>query len=96
MISFLTDNIIVGFGVPESIVCDNAKYFSSSKLTEFALQHGIKFKYSANYYPQGNGLAMSTNEDLLNIIKNIVAQNQHCWHSKLSFSLWADKVTPKA
>ena len=85
MISFVTDNIITKFGVPESIVYDNTMYFSSSKLTEFALQYGIKFKYSANYYPQGNGLAKSMNKNLLNIIKKTVAQHQHCWYTKLPF-----------
>jgi len=36
---------------------------------------------SSNYYPQGNGLAKSTNH------KN--------WHKKLRDALWASRLTPK-
>jgi hypothetical protein len=54
---FLESHIITRFGIPESLVFDNAKYFSSLKLTEFSLEWNIKVKYSTNYYPQGNGLA---------------------------------------
>jgi hypothetical protein len=51
VIAFLTENIISRFGIPYSIVCDNAKYFSFVKLIEFSLEYGIKLKYSSNYYP---------------------------------------------
>jgi hypothetical protein len=57
VILFLQSHIITRFGVPESLVFDNEKYFSSLKLTEFSLERNIKVKYSTNYYPQGNGLA---------------------------------------
>ena len=56
VISFLQDHIMTRFGVPVSLVFDNAKYFSSIKLTAFAHDKGIKLHYSANYYPQGHGL----------------------------------------
>jgi hypothetical protein len=55
--SFLESHIITRFGIPKSLVFDNAKYFSSMKLIEFSLERNIKVKNSTNYYPQGNGLA---------------------------------------
>ena len=63
------------FGVPISLVFDNASYFSSIKLTSFAHEKGIKFHYFANYYPQGNGLAESTNKNLIRILKKTVIEN---------------------
>ena len=69
MTTFLTENIISRFGILDSIVFDNEKYFSSIKLTELTFEYGIKLKHSMNYYPQGNGLAESTNQNLVNIIK---------------------------
>jgi hypothetical protein len=69
VISFLDSFIITRFGIPESLVFDNAKYFSSLKLTEYALEKNIKIKYSTNYYPQGNGLAESTNKNMIKILK---------------------------
>ena len=43
----------------------NAKYFSSLKIVEFALKYNINIKYSTKYYPQGNGVAESTNKNIL-------------------------------
>ena len=65
-------------------------------MIEFALKRGFKLKYSANYYPQGNGLAESTNKNLIRIIKKTVDQNQKNWHKALVNALWADTITKKA
>ena len=88
--------IITRFSVPGCLIFDNATYFSSAKLTEYALDRGIKLKYSANYYPQGNGLAESSNKNLIKILKRTVANHHRNWHTALSNALWADRVTPKA
>jgi hypothetical protein len=53
-------------------------------------------KYSASYYPQGNGLAESKNKNLIKIIKRTVSENHKNWHNALFNALWADRVTPKA
>ena len=52
--------------------------------------------YSANYYPQGNGLVESSNKNLIRILKKTVIENQKGWHLTLPNSLWADRVTPKS
>ena len=52
-------------------------------------------KYSANYYPQENGVAESTNKNLVRILKKTVIDNQINWHNLLYNALWADRVTPK-
>ena len=83
------------FGVPISLVFDNATYFSSIKLTAFAYEKGIKLHYSAKYYPQGNGLAESTNKKLIRILKKMVIENQRIWNLAFPNALWVDRVTPK-
>ena len=82
--------------MPETLVFDNASYFSSEELTEFSLEKGISIRYSANYYPQGNGLAESTNKNLLKILKRSIAENNRNWHTVLHQALWADRVTQKS
>ena len=62
VISFLENQIITRFGTPEYLVFDNASYFKSIDLISYALEKGIKLKFSTNYYPQGNGLAESSNK----------------------------------
>ena len=75
---------------------DNASYFSRNTMVEFALKRGFKLKYSANYYPQGNGLEESTNKNLIRIIKRTIDQNNRNWDKALTFALWADRITQKA
>jgi hypothetical protein len=96
VIAFLNSNIITHFGIPDYLVFDNALYFSSLEMSEFTLEKGIKLNYSASYYPQGNGLAESTNKNLIKIIKRTVVENHKNWHNALLNALWADRVTPKA
>jgi transposase InsO family protein len=96
VIAFLNSHIITRFGIPDCLVFDNASYFSSLEMSNFALEKGIKLKYSASYYPQGNGLAESTNKNLIKIIKRTMTENHKNWHNALLNALWADRVTPKA
>ena len=74
VIDFLQENNMTRFGVPISLVFDNASYFSLIKLTEFVNEKRMKLHYSANYYPQGNGLAESTNKNLIRILKKTVIE----------------------
>jgi hypothetical protein len=83
------------FNMPSVLVFYNVSYFSSTLLTYFSLDKGIIIIYFANYYPQGNKLAESTNKKLVRILKKIVADNQRNRHNSLHNSLWDDRVTPK-
>ena len=93
VINFLQENIMTRFGVPISLVFDNASYFSSVKITDFSYEKGIKLHYSANYYHQGNGLVESKNKNLIQILKKTIIENQRNWHSTLPNALWEDNIT---
>jgi hypothetical protein len=95
VIQFIEQQLITRFGLPSILVFDNASYFSSTLLTEFSLDKGIIIKNSANYFPQGNNVAESTNKNMVRILKKTVIYNQINLHNKLHNSLWADRVTPK-
>ena len=56
---------------------------------------GIQVVHSTSYYPQGNGLAESSNKSLVRVIKKLLEDNKKSWDSKLKFALWADRVTIK-
>lgn len=93
IIKFIDDFIITRFGLPSPLMFDSASYFPGNGMTNFALKRGFKLKYSANYYPQGNGLAESTNKNLISIIKWTIDQNHRNWHKSLMCALWADPIT---
>ena len=83
------------FGCPRKIVTDNAKAFISSKMVKFHSDYNIILSHSTAYYPQGNGLAESSNKRLIIIIKKLLEENKKAWNAKLKFALWADKVSTK-
>jgi transposase InsO family protein len=95
VMSFLEDRIITRFGAPAKITTDNAKAFNSLSLADFCFKYGIVLSHSSNYYPQGNGLAKSSNKNLMTIIKKIVGENKRAWDSKIEYALWADHITTK-
>eukprot|EP00253_Pinus_taeda_P014675 PITA_14675 len=96
VINFLEDKIITHFGVPAKITTDNAKAFSSTEFSSFCFKYGIVLSHSSNYYPQGNGLAESSNKNLITIIKKIVGDNKQAWDGKIKYALWANRMTKKS
>jgi hypothetical protein len=95
VMNFLEERIITRFGVPSKITTKNAKAFSSHALVEFCFKYGIVLSHSSNQYPQGNGLAESSNKNLMNIIKKVVGENKKSWDSKIKYALWEDRITRK-
>lgn len=93
--TFLKENILVRFGVPQKIVTDNASNFSSSELSLFCYDHGISLAHASNYYPQGNSQAESSNKNLINIMRKLVSENFRDWHKRLHEALWEDRTSPK-
>ena len=87
IIEFIDQFIITRFGVPNALIFCNASYYYGDSIHEFSIRRGLKLKYFANYYPQGNGLAKSTNKNLIRIIKRTIDQNHKNWHKSLIFSL---------
>ena len=72
---FLEHFILNKFGVPDSLIFNNASYFSLMKLIIFSFEKGIKIKYYANYYLQGNEVVESSNNNLMRILKKNVIEN---------------------
>eukprot|EP00253_Pinus_taeda_P032933 PITA_32933 len=95
VMKFLTENIFTRFACPHKLVTDNATAFRAKELVDISNSMGIKLVHSTSYYPQGNGLAESSNKSLIRIIKNLLDDNKKNWDSKLKYALWADRVTIK-
>ena len=83
------------FGCPEKIITDNAAAFKSKRMISFCHKYHITLGHSTAYYPQGNGLAESSNKSLINIIKKVLEESRKNWHKKLVNALWADRLTTK-
>ena len=92
---FLYENIFIRFGCPVRLVTDNTLAFKSMALVNMCESMGIHLVHSTSYYPQGNGLAESSNKSLVKIIRKLLENNQKSWDSKLKFALWDDRVIDK-
>ena len=92
---FLEGYIISRFGYPKKLVTDNAQAFKLDSMLEFYNKYNIKLIHSTPYYPQGNGLAESSNKTLIRIIKKLLVENKKSWDSKLKFAIWADRISNK-
>lgn len=95
IIDFLLSNILARFRCPRKIIKDNAKAFTSSKLVKFCIDYNIILSHSTAYYPQGDGLAESSNKSLVRTIKKLLQDNKKAWHSKLVYALWENRVSTK-
>lgn len=95
VMKFLLENIFSRFGCPHKLITDNATAFRAKELVEMCDSMGIKLVHSTSYYPQGNGLAESSNKSLIMIIKKLLEDNKKNWDAKLKYALWADRVTIK-
>ena len=95
VMKFLYENILSRFGCPKRLVIDNATDFKADALVDMCESMGIQLVHSTPYYPQGNGLAESSNKSLINIIKKILQDNNKNWHIKLTNALWADRLSAK-
>ena len=88
VIDFIKERIITRFGTPLKITTDNAKAFSSREVNDFCFKYGIILSHSSDYYPQGNGLAESTNKKLMTILMKNVGDNKRAWDSKIKYAVF--------
>jgi hypothetical protein len=95
IMNFLETNIFTRFDCPSKLVIENAQAFNSKSMIDFYGSHNISLTHSTPYYPQGNGLAESSNKNLIRIIKKLLTENKKSWESKLNYALWADQIIPK-
>jgi hypothetical protein len=96
VIDFLEDNILSRFGCPRKIVIDNTQAFKYMAMISFCQKYNIILGHYTAYYPQGNGLAESSNKILVNIIKKVLDENKRSWHVHLKYALWANRISTKS
>jgi transposase InsO family protein len=75
-----------------NIVTDNAQAFKPMAMISFFQKYNIVLGHSTTYYPQGNGLAESSNKSLISIIKKVLKENKRSWHLHLKYALWVNRI----
>ncbi|XP_071909679.1 uncharacterized protein [Coffea arabica] len=85
---FLRKNIICRFGVPETLITDNAKNLNNDMVDGLCAQFKIKHRNSSIYRPQMNGAVEAANKNLKKIIRKMIERHRD-WHEKLPYALMA-------
>jgi transposase InsO family protein len=86
VINFLEDNILSRFGCPPKIITNNVQAFKSMAMVIFCLKYNIVLGHSTAYYPQGNGMAESSNKSLISVIKKVMKENKKAWHIHFKYA----------
>ena len=71
------------FGLPNSIVLDNASYFASDKFKNYMKALGIKLKFISVSHSQANPLAESSNRIFLYALRSLARNNPRSWSEHL-------------
>ena len=81
------------FGLPESLVTDNATCFTSQEFKFFLQKNGIHHTTSVPYHPASNGLAEHAVQTVKKGLKKVVSGSLS---SRLSKVLFAYRITPQS
>ncbi|KAI5342276.1 hypothetical protein L3X38_010151 [Prunus dulcis] len=93
IITFIEEQIIQRFGIPESITIDRECSFIYGEMLDMAEAFKFKLLQSTPYCAQANGQAESSNKVIINIIRKMLEKNPKQWHEKLSETLWAYRTS---
>ncbi|XP_034215637.1 uncharacterized protein LOC117627591 [Prunus dulcis] len=95
IITFIEEQIIQRFGIPESITTDRRSSFISRDMLDMAEAFKFKLLQFTPYYAQANGQAESSNKVIINIIRKMLEKNPKQWHEKLTETLWAYRTSKR-
>ncbi|CAL1413287.1 unnamed protein product [Linum trigynum] len=93
---FVFNNILAGFGIPNSIVTDHGKQFDCTSFADFCQEYNIQLKLSSVAYPEANGQAEAANKTILQGLKKRLQEHKGNWVEELPHVLWALRTTPKS
>jgi len=85
----LYDQVIKLHGMPQSMISDHDKVFTSTVWTELFKMEGVQLKYSTAYHPQMDGQTERVNQCLEMYLRCAVSQSPRQWKAWLSQAeLW--------
>ena len=79
---FVKNTLVCRFGLPESIISDNARNLNNNMMTELCQQFQITHRHSAPYRPKINGVVEVTNKNIKTIMRKM-SDNYKTWHEML-------------
>ncbi|XP_070043017.1 uncharacterized protein [Nicotiana tomentosiformis] len=94
VVDFVHSNIICRFGIPNTIITDNATNLNSHLMKEVCEQFKIMHRHSTPYRPKANGAVEAANKNIKKILRKMI-QGSRQWHEKLPFALLGYRTTAR-
>lgn len=85
----LTTHVFCLHGIPENIVSDRGRQFTSRVWREFCSALGAKVSLSSGFHPQTNGQAEWANQELEAALQCVASTNQTTWSEHLPWIEYA-------
>ncbi|XP_070007465.1 uncharacterized protein [Nicotiana sylvestris] len=92
VVDFVHSNIICHFGIPKTIITDNAVNMNSHFMREVCEQFKIMHRNSTSYRPKASGDVETINKNIEKILRKMI-QSSRQWHEKLLFALLGYRTT---
>ncbi|PKI42788.1 hypothetical protein CRG98_036822 [Punica granatum] len=89
---FLKRDVIARYGVPATIVTDNAKNLNNKIIDELCAQFKVQHRNSTPYRPQMNGTVEAANKNIKKIIQKMTV-NYKDRHKMLPYALLAYRMS---
>lgn len=86
VVDFVHTNIIHHFGIPKTIITDNAANLNSHLIREVCEQFKITHQNSTPYCPKANGIVEAANKNIKKILRKVI-QSSRQWYEKFLFAL---------
>lgn len=82
VIAILEKEIFLTYGIPETIIADNAKVFTCKAFMEFLNKYNVRIRYNSYYHPQHN-FVERTNKTIGNMLRCYCRDNHRHWDARL-------------
>nr|XP_018627752.1 uncharacterized protein LOC108945890 [Nicotiana tomentosiformis] len=92
VVDFIHSNIICRFGIPKTIITDNAANLNSHLMREVCEQFKIMHRNSTPYRTKANGAIEAANKNIKKILRKMI-QSSRQWNGKLPFALLGYRTT---
>ncbi|CAL9012340.1 unnamed protein product [Prunus brigantina] len=91
--TFVWQNIVCRFGIPNIIVTDNGRQFDNAKFKQFCSNLKIKLCFASPAHPQSNGQVEAVNKIIKRTLKTKLDKAKGCWPELLPEVLWSYRTT---
>ena len=95
VVKFLRSHIFTRFGTPRALITYGGTRLCKKLVDKVLQKYGVRHHTSLAYYPQANGQAEVSNQEIKSILEKTVNSSRKDWSKKIDDALWAYQTSFK-